>query len=99
MGIKIQLSDFKPFYIAFWINLRALTIVNFSYLPCIKCDFLTDLRNKMITCYTYSVRPTIPESKIVKVPMKKFDEGENEDFCEEQYFNFEDLIFGEEETF
>ena len=28
--------------------------------------------------------------------MKKFDEEENEDFCEEEYFNFEELSFGEE---
>ena len=25
--------------------------------------------------------------------MNKFDEQENEEFCEEEYFNFEDLIF------
>ena len=31
--------------------------------------------------------------------MKKFDEEENEDFCEEEYFNFEELSFGEEKTF
>ena len=31
--------------------------------------------------------------------MKKFNEEENEDFCEEEYFNFEDLIFSEEKTF
>ena len=30
--------------------------------------------------------------------MKKIDE-ENEDFCEEEYFNFEELSFGEEKTF
>ena len=52
-----------------------------------------------MTCFTFSVRPTIPESKNSKVVMKKFDEEENEDFCEEEYFNFEDLIFGEEKTF
>ena len=45
-----------------------------------------------MTCYTFSVRPTIPESRNVKVTQKKFDEKENEDFCEEEYFNFEDLI-------
>ena len=28
--------------------------------------------------------------------MKKFDEEENEDFCEDEYFNF---LFGEEEIF
>ena len=31
--------------------------------------------------------------------MKKFDEEENEDFCEEEYFNFKDLIFSEEKHF
>ena len=52
-----------------------------------------------MTCYTFSVRPTIPKSKNVKIPMKKFDEEENEDFFEEEYFNFEELSFGEEKTF
>ena len=51
----------------------------------IKCVFLTDLRSKTMTCYTFSVRPTIPESRNVKVAMKKFDEKENEDFCEEGF--------------
>ena len=77
-------------------GLRAPTIVNFSYLSCIKCVF--DLRNKTMTCYTFSVRTTISEFKSVKVEMKRFDEEENEDFCEEEYFNFEDLIFSEEKT-
>ena len=65
----------------------------FSYLPRIKCVFLTDLRNKTMTCFcsTFSVRPTIPESKNVAVTMKKSNEKENEDFCEEEYFNFEEL--------
>ena len=27
--------------------------------------------------------------------IKKFDEEENEDFCEDEYFNFEDLSFTE----
>ena len=31
--------------------------------------------------------------------MKKIDEEENEDFCGEEYFNFEELSFGEEKTF
>ena len=31
--------------------------------------------------------------------MKKFDEEENEDICEEEYFNFEELSFDEEKTF
>ena len=52
-----------------------------------------------MTCYTFSVRPTIPESKNVKIPVKKFDEEENEDFFEEEYFNFEELSFSEEKTF
>ena len=52
-----------------------------------------------MTCYTFSGRPTIPESMNVKVVMKKIDEEENEDICEEEYFNFEDLIFDEEKTF
>ena len=50
-------------------------------------------------CYTFSVRPTIPEYRNVKVAMKKIDENENEDFCEEEYFNFEELSFGEEKSF
>ena len=52
-----------------------------------------------MACYTFSVRRTIPESLNVKVAMKKFDEEENEDFCEEEYFNFEELSFSEEKTF
>ena len=73
--------------------------MNFSHLLCIKCVFLTDVHNKSITCYTFFVRPTIPESKNVKIATKIFDEEENEDFCKEEYFNFEELIFGEEKTF
>ena len=46
-----------------------------------------------MTFYTFSVRPTIPEYRNVKVAMKKFDEEENEDFCEEEYFKFEELSF------
>ena len=65
----------------------------------IKCVFLTDLRSKTMTCYTFSVRQTIPESRNVKVAMKKFDEEENEDFCEEGYFNFEELSLGEKKYF
>ena len=50
--------------------------------------------------YTFSVRSTIPESENLKTAMKKIDEEENEDFCEEKYFSFEDVvIFGEEKTF
>ena len=54
----------------------------------IKCVFLTDLRSKTMTCYAFS-----------EIPMKKIDEEENEDFFEEEYFNFEELSFGEEKTF
>ena len=60
--------------------LRALTIVDFSFLPFTKCVFVTDPRNKIMTCYTLSVWPTISESENVKVAMKKFDEEENEEF-------------------
>ena len=38
-----------------------------------------------MTYYTFSVRPRIPETKNIKVAMKKFDEEANEDFCEEEY--------------
>ena len=61
-------------------QLKGSDYSEFSYLPCIKCVFLTDIHNKIITCYTYSVRPTIPESKNIKVGMKKIDEVENKDF-------------------
>ena len=44
-----------------------------------------------MTCYTFIVRPPIPESKNIKVAMKKIDEEENEDFREEEYLNFEEL--------
>ena len=59
----------------------------------IKYVFLTDLRSKTMACYTFSVRPNLPESRNVKVAMKKFDEEENEHFCEEDYFNFQELSF------
>ena len=52
-----------------------------------------------MACYTFSVRPTILESKNVKVAMKKFNEEENEDFGEEEYFKFEELSFSEEKAF
>ena len=50
----------------------------FFIFACMKCVFVTDLRNKTMTSYTFSVRPTIPESKKVKITLKKFDEEENE---------------------
>ena len=71
----------------------------FSYLPRTKYKFLSDVGNKPMAYYTFSVRPTIPASENLKNAMKKFNEEENEDFCEEEYFTFEDLIFIEEETF
>ena len=52
-----------------------------------------------MTCYTFSVRPTIPDSENLKISMKKINEEENEDFFEEEYFNFGELSFGEEKTF
>ena len=56
------------------------------------------IANKTMTCYTYSVRPIFPKSRNSKVKVKKIEEEENEDFCEEEYFNFKDLIFGEEKN-
>ena len=35
----------------------------------------------------------------INIARKKFHEKEIEDFCEEEYFNFEDLIFGEKKLF
>ena len=49
--------------------------------------------------YTFSVWSNIPASENLKNAMKKFNEEENEDFCEEEYFNFGELSFGEEKTF
>ena len=49
-----------------------------------------------MTCYTYSVKAIIPESGNLKVKMKIINEEENKEFCEEDYFNFDGLIFGEE---
>ena len=57
----------------------------------IKCVFLTDLRSKNHDMLHIFCQTTIPESINVKVTMKKFDEEEREDFCEEEYFNFEQL--------
>ena len=73
--------------------------MSFSYLPCTKCKFLSQLANRAIACYTYSVKATIPESENLKIKMKKIHEEENEGFCEEEYLNFKEVIFGEEKTF
>ena len=70
--------------------LRALTIVICSNLPCTKNEFLP--LNPTMACYTFSVRPIIPESKYLKTAMKNMNEKENEDFSQGQYFYFEDLI-------
>ena len=67
----------------------------FSYLPCTKYTFLPYVANKTMACYTFSVRPIIPESKNLKTAMKEIDEEENEDFWEEEYFIFEALNLGE----
>ena len=67
-------------------NIKGSVHSEFLIFVMIKCIFLTDLRSKTMTCYTFSVRPTIPEYRNVKVAMKKIDEEENEDFCEEEYF-------------
>ena len=59
-----------------------------------KCEFLHDGANKTMTCYTFSVRQIIPESKNPRTAMKNiFNVTENEDFSKGQYFNFDDLIF------
>ena len=71
----------------------------FFIIAVFKMCFLTDVTNKTMACYTFSVRQTIPESENSKIALKRFDEEENEDFCEEEYFNFEELSFGEEKTF
>ena len=45
-------------------DLRALTIVNFPYLPRAKLlKLLPAEANKTMSCYTFSVRPTILESE------------------------------------
>ena len=66
--------------------------MNFSFLPSTNFEFLHDVANKTMACYTFPFRPTILESENLKIAMKKIDEEENEDFCTEQYFNFEELI-------
>ena len=60
---------------------------------------MSEVANKAMICYTNSVKETISESENLKIEMKRFHEVENEDFCEEEYFNFKDLIFGEEKAF
>ena len=51
--------------------LRALTLMNFSFLSCTKYKFLPEVANKTMPCYTYYVREIIPESVNLKVKMKK----------------------------
>ena len=79
----------------FYILLRALTIVIFLNLPCTKYEFLPDKANKTMACYTFSLRPIIPESEYLKTAMKNINEKENEG----RYFNFEALIFSGNEIF
>ena len=57
--------------------------MNFSYLRRTKPKFLSDVGNKPMACYTFSVSSNIPESENLKIAMKEFIEEENEDFCEE----------------
>ena len=45
-----------------------------------KCEFLTDVANKTITCYTFSVRSIILLSENFKIATKKINEEETEDF-------------------
>ena len=52
-----------------------------------------------MACYTFSVRPIIPESKFLKTAMKNINEKENEDISQGRHFNFEDLIFSGNEIF
>ena len=60
--------------------LRALTIVIFSHLPCTRCEFLPDVANKTITCYTFSVRSIILLSENLRIATKNINEEETEDF-------------------
>ena len=54
----------------------------FSNLLCKKYEFLHDEANKTMTCYTFSVRKIIPESKNMRTAMKNINEKENEDFSQ-----------------
>ena len=49
-----------------------------------------------MTCYTYSVTPPNPDSENLEISMEKINEEESEDFCEEEYFDFEEDSFSEE---
>ena len=71
----------------------------FSNLPCTKYELLHDGANETMTCYTFSVRQIIPESKNLRTATKDISEEENEDFSQGQYFNFDDLILSEIEVF
>ena len=52
-----------------------------------------------MTCYRFSVRKIIPESKNLRTALKNINEKENENFSQGQYFNFDDLILSEIEIF
>ena len=71
----------------------------FSNLPCTKYEFLHYRANQTITCYTFSFRKIIPESKNLGTAMKNINEKENEEFSQGRYFNFDDLILSEDEIF
>ena len=73
------------------VTVRALTVVNFSYLPHTKYKFLPDEAKKTMAYYTFAVRPTNPESDNLKIAMKKFDEEENEDFFKKKFSFFEKI--------
>ena len=64
-----------------------------------KDEFLQDGANKTMTCYPFSLRKIIPESKNLKTAMKNINEKENEDFSQGQYFKFDDLVRSEYEIF
>ena len=54
----------------------------FSNFSCTKYEFLHDGANKTMTCYTFSVRKIIPESKNLRTAMENINEKENEDFSQ-----------------
>ena len=56
--------------------LRALTIVNFSYLARTKYEFMSDVAKKIVAFYTFSVRPTTLEFENLRIGVKRFDEEE-----------------------
>ena len=51
--------------------------------------FEISLRALTIVNFCNSVRPVISASKNMKIATKKINEEEIEDFCKEEYFNFQ----------